>query len=149
MIPVLTLLHALAAIIWVGGIFFAYMVLRPVSMSLEPAPRLALWSAVFSRFFVWVWGFVIVLLVSGHGLVGMGVGHGSRAVGAMAAIGWVMALLYAYLYFRPFPRLKRAVAQGDTPAAAQAMNGIRPIVATNLVLGLVTSAFGVMSHFWG
>ncbi len=149
MIPLLTVFHGLAAIAWVGGIFFAYMVLRPAAMTLEPAPRLALWNTVFSRFFVWVWAFVIVLLVSGHALVGMGIGHGSHAVGAMAALGWVMSLLYAYLYFRPFQTLKRALASGDIPAAAQAMNGIRLIVGTNLVLGLVTSALGVASRFLG
>jgi uncharacterized membrane protein len=149
MIPAFAVIHVLAAVTWVGGMFFAYMVLRPACLSLEPAQRLALWHAVFSRFFVWVWIFVGILLGSGHGLLGLGVGQGSPPVAAMAAIGWAMALLYAYLYFRPFQALRRAVALGDTPAAARAMAGIRPIVAINLALGLVTCALGALSHFWG
>ena len=33
-------LHLLAAVIWVGGMFFAYMALRPVAASLlEPPPH--------------------------------------------------------------------------------------------------------------
>ena len=49
------LLHALAAVVWVGGMFFAHMALRPVAASLlEPPQRLALWVGVFSRFFPWV-----------------------------------------------------------------------------------------------
>src|SRR4029078_12758895 len=59
-------LHALAAVIWVGGMFFAYMVLRPASGPLDPASRLALWHRVFSRFFPWVWASIAVLLVSGY-----------------------------------------------------------------------------------
>jgi len=47
-------LHVLAAVIWVGGMFFAHMVLRPSAGPLEPAVRLSLWSRVFPRFFFWV-----------------------------------------------------------------------------------------------
>ena len=40
-------LHLLAAVIWVGGMFFAYMALRPAAASLlEPPLRLPLWSQV-------------------------------------------------------------------------------------------------------
>ena len=34
--PLLIALHILAAVVWVGGIFFAYMVLRPSAGPLEP-----------------------------------------------------------------------------------------------------------------
>ncbi len=135
-------LHLLAAVAWVGGIFFAYMALRPASMLLEPLQRLALWAAAFGRFFPWVWGFVAVLLASGHGLTVQtpaGVG-----LDAMAAIGWVMSFLFAYLYFVPFASLKRAVAVSDAAAAARAMARIRPVMATNLALGLTASALGAL-----
>ena len=49
-------LHLLAVVIWVGGMFFAYMALRPAAGNLlEPPIRQTLWVAVFKRFFVWVW----------------------------------------------------------------------------------------------
>jgi uncharacterized membrane protein len=140
-------LHLLAAVAWVGGIFFAYMALRPASMLLEAPLRLNLWAAIFSRFFPWVWGFIVVLLVSGHALMGLAPPRGSLLV--MAAIGWMMSLLFAYLYFVPFASLKRAVAASDTPAAAQAMTRIRSVMATNLALGLVTSALGVLHPILG
>ena len=41
------LLHSLAATVWVGGMFFAYVVLRPVAGGLEGPARLALWRGVF------------------------------------------------------------------------------------------------------
>ena len=51
------LIHHLAALIWVGGMFFAYVALRPAAMEvLDPPQRLRLWDAVFRRFFQWVWG---------------------------------------------------------------------------------------------
>lgn len=137
-------LHLLAAVAWVGGIFFAYMALRPASMLLDPPQRLALWAAAFGRFFPWVWGFVAVLLVSGHSLFLLTADAASAGLLAMAGIGWVMSLLFAYLYFVLFANLKRAVAASDMPAAAQAMAGIRPVMATNLVLGLVASSLGVL-----
>ena len=37
----LVALHVLAAVVWVGGMFFAYMVLRPAAGPLETAERLA------------------------------------------------------------------------------------------------------------
>ena len=135
-------LHLLAAMAWVGGIFFAYMALRPASMLLDAPLRLSLWEATFGRFFPWVWGFIAVLLVSGHALMGQAPARGSLL--AMAAIGWAMSLLFAYLYFVLFASLKRAVAASDTPAAAQAMTRIRPVMATNLALGLVASALGAL-----
>ena len=48
-------IHLLGAAIWVGGMFFALLVLRPSLSVLEPPARLALHGAVFSRFFRIVW----------------------------------------------------------------------------------------------
>ena len=64
------LIHLLAALVWVGGMFFAYVVLRPVAVEvLEPPQRLRLWEGVFRRFFVWVWVAVAILLGSGSYLI--------------------------------------------------------------------------------
>ena len=44
-------LHILAAVIWVGGMFFAYLCLRPAAQAvLEPEQRLTLWANTFDRF---------------------------------------------------------------------------------------------------
>ena len=52
---VLKAVHLLSAVIWVGGMFFAYLVLRPSLSVLEPAQRIALHQQVFRRFFLFVW----------------------------------------------------------------------------------------------
>jgi len=149
LIPLMLVLHLLSAIAWVGGMLFAHMALRPSAMALESPLRLALWNRVFSRFFPLVWVCVVTLLVTGHGLTGMGAGRGSHTVLTMTVIGWVMAALFAYLYFRPYAALRAALAGGDIPAAAAAQNVIRQIVAINLTLGLITCVLGVLARFFG
>ena len=52
----LKFIHILAVLVWVGGMFFAYVILRPSAViTLQPPERLCLWDAVFKRFFGWVW----------------------------------------------------------------------------------------------
>ena len=48
-------LHILGAVVWVGGMFAAYMCLRPAAGPLDPPVRLKLWSAFFQKFFPFVW----------------------------------------------------------------------------------------------
>ncbi len=105
-IHLLTLLHVLATVVWVGGMFFAHMCLRPAALStLEPAQRLPLWNAVFGRFFPWVWGCVMALLLTGQAMTAQlgGMGGVPVAVHVMAGIGHLMALIFAYIYFAPYP----------------------------------------------
>ena len=148
---ILVLLHALAAIVWVGGMFFAYQVLRPSAGPLDPPIRLALWRRVFGRFFPWVWACVAVLLATGIVMIVVGFG-GFGAVGlyvnAMMVIGIVMMLLFGHLYFAPWRRFQRALDAGDLPAAGRNLDQIRFIVAINLVLGLVTAAVGASGRYW-
>ena len=64
------LLHVIAVVIWVGGMFFAYMFLRPAAAAqLEPPARLTLWAGVFSNFFPWVWSCIVVILATGFWMI--------------------------------------------------------------------------------
>jgi uncharacterized membrane protein len=74
------ILHIFAAVAWVGGMFFAVVVLRPASGPLDPATRLALWQRVFERFFPWVFTAIVLLLLSGYAMV-FGVFGGFAAAG--------------------------------------------------------------------
>jgi len=144
-------LHILAAIVWVGGMFFAYMVLRPVAAArLDPPVRLALWSACFERFFVWVWLAVVLLPLSGYWIlfvVSGGMANAGLYVHLMQGIAWIMIALFVYLYFVPYQRLKDAVAAGNWPSGGKALNTIRRIVGTNLLLGLLTSVIAASGRY--
>jgi uncharacterized membrane protein len=144
--------HILAAIVWVGGMFFAYVVLRPAAGQFEPLPRLMLWRGVFARFFPWVWASILGLLLSGYGMVLFGLGGFAGAgvhVHLMQAIGLVMMALFGHLYFVPWPRLQQALDRGDGAAAAGQLGQIRRIVLINLCLGLLTAVIGASGRFWG
>jgi uncharacterized membrane protein len=145
-------IHAVAAVLWVGGMFFAYVILRPSMPVLDPPPqRLKLWLAVFGRFFPWVWAAVILLPLTGYfqvfadygGLAGAG-----PHIHAMQAVGWVMILLYWFLFFGPYAQYRTAVEAEDWPAASAKLAAIRRIVGINLILGLVTSAAGASGRLW-
>jgi uncharacterized membrane protein len=143
--------HIVAAVIWVGGMFFAYVVLRPGMSPLEPAVRLPLWHRVFSRFFLWVWLSIAVLLASGFAMVFLGFG-GFATVGAyvrvMMALGVVMMVIYTYLYIVPWRHFARAVLTADWPAANKHIGQIRLLVGSNLVLGLVTVVIGASGRYY-
>lgn len=145
-------LHALAAVIWVGGMFFAYVVLRPSVAGMAAPDRLQLWRRTFGRFFPWVLGCIAVLLLSGYHMVFAGYG-GFGAVGVhvhvMQLTGWVMVLLFLHLYFAPWKRFRTAVDGGDFDAAVVQLGTIRRVVAINLVLGLLTVAIGASGRYWG
>ncbi|MDD4880051.1 MAG: CopD family protein [Gallionellaceae bacterium] len=136
----LYLIHVLATVIWVGGMFFAYLCLRPVAAAqLEPPLRLRLWQGVFGRFFPWVWAALLSLILSGQLLILQlgGMAAVPVHVHAMAGIGYLMAAIFFYLYFLPYGALRRAVAAEDWPAAGAVLNRIRILVGVNLGLGLL------------
>lgn len=146
--PYLLSLHLLAVLVWVGGMFFALLALRPAAASVLDAPqRLHLWAAVFARFFPWVWISVLILLGSGLWMM-YGWFGGMRAppyVHAMFGLGLLMMALFAHLYFSPYRRLRQALAVGDIAGAGRRLAQIRMIVGVNLLLGLlvtVTAAAG-------
>ena len=150
--PVVSTLHTLAAVVWVGGMFFAHMALRPALMAEQPATRLGVWSRVFPRFFAWVWLSVIALPATGYVMVFWDFGSFQAAglhVRLMHGVNWVMIALYAFLFFKPFQGLKAAVAAEDWPTGAKHLGLMRQIVTVNLVLGLAVIVMGVSGRFWG
>ena len=132
-------LHVLGVVVWVGGMFFAYMALRPAAAALDPPARLTLWRETFRRFFLWVWISVALILITGlHMTVVMG-GLGAPLYAlAMMILGILMMLIYFHVYFAAYRRLRRAVDAQDWPLAGKALGQIRQLVGLNLILGLVT-----------
>jgi len=144
-------LHVLSAVLWVGGMFFAHQVLRPVAaQQFEPPQRLKLWTQVFRRFFPWVWVCIVLLPLSGYwiayrlfgGMSGIGL-H----IHIMQALGWLMILLFLHLNFAPFRRLKEAVVTEQWPEAGRQLNRIRRIVGINLSLGLIIIAIATAGRY--
>lgn len=137
-------LHVLAALIWVGGMFFAWMVLRPAAVTaLEGPARLKLWVEVFQRFFVWVWFAVVILPISGVGLLQMrfnGFETAPRYVQIMMGLYIVMVALFIRIQSLQLPELRKAVEAQAWADGAAVMGRIRRLVGCNLIVGLVLVA---------
>lgn len=137
-------LHLLAALIWVGGMFFAWMILRPAAVSALDAPhRLRLWVAVFPRFFLWVWAAVLVLPVTGVGMLDLrfsGFDSAPRYVNIMMGLYLVMLALFLRIQVLQLPQLQRAVTAEDWPTSGAVLGRIRRLVGINLLIGLLVVA---------
>jgi uncharacterized membrane protein len=146
------IVHSLAAVIWVGGMFFALVVLRPATATLAAGPRLQLWLQVLGTFFRWVFAAIVLLLASGYTIV-IGVDGGFGEIGLyvnlMQAIGILMMLLFFHVYFAPWRRFCAALERQDQGEAARQLAQIRALVAVNLTLGLITVAIGSSGRYWG
>ena len=145
-------LHILGAVVWVGGMFAAYVCLRPAAGSLEPPQRLRLWRSFFAKFFPWVWVSVLLLLASGYWMLLTTFGGFKGAplyINLMQTIGLVMIALYVWLFHGPWLKFKRATDAQDWPAAAAQLNRIRQIIMVNLPLGLIVVVIGGTGRYWG
>ncbi len=147
--PVFLLLHIASVVVWVGGMFFAYMCLRPVAAQLlEPPQRLRLWRDVFARFFPWVWGAIVLIPVSGMSiLIPVGVDNAPSRWFWMLRAGTVMIAIYLYVFFGPYRALRKAVAESDWKAGGAALGRIRRWVGVNTILGFVTIAIVTLGRY--
>ena len=144
-------LHVLGMMIWVGGMFFAYMFLRPAAASqLEPPARLNLWRHVFNRFFPWVWVMIVLVPVTGVLLIVEmgGMAAVGRYVHIMTTLGLLMVLIFLHVFFAPFRKLKRFLDADDIPSAGKQLSQIRWLVGLNTVIGLITILVATAGKFY-
>ena len=127
-------LHILGAVLWVGGMAFAILVLRPSLAVLAPADRLALHRTVFRRFFLLIWHAMPVVLATGYAMVAVvygGFAHVGWNVNVMHLFGLIMTAIFLVIFFGPYAALRRG-------SDAAPVERIRRLVLVNLVLGLLT-----------
>ena len=149
--PILLFLHLAGVVLWVGGMFFAWVCLRPVAaVQLQPPARLKLWSGVFARFFPWVWGAVLTILASGlFTLLSVGMKQAPLHWHVMLLLGLAMGAIFVFVVMQPYGKLKAAVADQDWPEGGRALGQIRQLIGTNLILGIVTLAVASLGQLIG
>ena len=136
-------LHLLAATLWVGGLFFAFVCLRPAAAGLDAAHRMKLWADVLGTFQRWVWVAIALLLATGLWMMFSVLGGMKNAgmhVHLMLGLGLLMMLLAGHLQFAPLRRLRRAVEGGHWADAGKALSQARIFIAVNLALGVAVLA---------
>ena len=144
-------LHIFGAVVWVGGMFAAYVCLRPAAGKLEPPQRHRLWRGFFQKFFPWVWVSILFLLAGGYWVLLVTFGGFANAplhVNLMQGLGWVMIALFLWLFHGPWLKFKRAVDAEDWATAGANLNRIRQIISVNMPLGLIVVIMGASGRFW-
>ena len=130
-------LHLLCAVLWVGGMFFAYVVLRPSMAAIEAPQRMLLHTQVFRKFFLVVWHAMPLILLTGFVMLGLqwNMATAPWQIHAMLGLGLLMAAVFLALFFGPYRQFRRTI---DRTRMAAGLDSIRKLIGVNLVLGLIT-----------
>lgn len=133
-------IHLVCALIWVGGMFFAWMILRPAAVDILQAPeRLRLWNDVLPRFFRWIWLAVAILPLTGFGMLHLrqqGLETAPHFVQVMSGLYLIMLSLFLRAQILQLPVLQKAVSSQDWASGGAALAKIRRLVGFNLLIGL-------------
>src|SRR3990167_10915745 len=139
-------LHIVAAIVWLGGISFMLLAMRPAAAALAPPQRLHLIALALGKFFTLVWLPIGLLLLTGLAmLLAVGMKNAPTGWHLMFGVGLLMFALFGHLYFGPYRRLKLAVAAADWPEGGRRVGQIANLAMSNLVLGALAIAAVI---FW-
>jgi uncharacterized membrane protein len=144
-------LHTLAVIVWLGGLFLLCVSFYPGGRQLESAAALSLWHRILSRFFIWAWISMLLILVSGIAMIFLAFGGFS---GVPSIHRWNMLLgipaivLYGYLYFVPWRHFSDAMSTNDRLTAERSIRRTRTIMVVILVLGIVASVVSVAGRYY-
>jgi uncharacterized membrane protein len=130
-------LHELCAVLWVGGMFFAYVVLRPSLAAIEAPQRMLLHTQVFRKFFLVIWHAMPLILITGFAMLGLlgGMANAPWQIHAMLGLGLVMAAVFLVIFFGPYRQFRRTT---DRNRMASSIDSIRKLIGVNLVLGVIT-----------
>jgi uncharacterized membrane protein len=137
-------IHLLGWATWLGGAAYALFVLRPSLGLLDVTQRNSVHLQTLKRFFMLVWHAMPLVLISGWLMLAFPLGGFNNPdwhIQAMQGIGVIMALIFAYVYFGPFRRARRALR----PQPAM-FDRIRALVGLNLVLGAIVVVIASLDH---
>ena len=150
---ILKTIHVLSIIVWVGGMAFAHLFLRPAVAQLEPAVRLRLMHDVLGRFFKAVLVASLLALASGLWMLGRVAKQVVQSGGSfdmplawtvMTVLGLAMVAIFMHIRFALYKRLGRAVAASEWGAAGAALAQTRKWVLVNLCLGVLVVVVTLM-----
>ncbi len=156
MIDIVKLIHLIGGILWMGGMTFMLLALRPAATGLLQSPeRLMLMGAVWKRFFPIVLVSIVALFTTGTNLytttfraIKAATGMGSVPTGwnIMLVAGLLMMAIFAYIYWVAFAKFKRAMVALDWPVAGKAAAQINSATLVNFALGWVAIASVRLVH---
>jgi uncharacterized membrane protein len=132
-----TAIHLLCVVLWVGGMAFLLLTLRPSVGVIDPSSRLVLQGAVFRRFFRTVWQVMPMAIASGLLLLILSYSHQKLPweVMVMQTGGVLMAAIFIGMVLVPNKRFQTKLAAGT--ATADDVAPIRRLIWLSLGIGAV------------
>lgn len=131
------ILQQLGLLLWVGGMLFALLTLRPTfHAAMPPTQELRLLNGMLGRFFIW--SLVMAALALGGAVwTWRHTGGGGGPAEVLVPIGLLLAVgLTVLLYLWPYARLRDAIDDDDEQAAYGWVWLLRALVALGLAMGL-------------
>ncbi|MDP1953630.1 MAG: CopD family protein [Polaromonas sp.] len=150
---ILKTIHVLSIVVWIGGMVFAHLFLRPAVAQLEAPVRLKLMHDILGRFFHAVLVASLLTLASGIWMLGRVAKQVVQSGGSfemplawtvMAVLGVAMVAIFMHIRFVLFKRLSRAVATSEWTAGGAALTQIRRWVSINLGMGVLVLVVSLM-----
>lgn len=132
-----TAIHLLSVVLWVGGMAFIMLVLRSGLLTIEPTTRVKVQGALFRRFFRTVWHVMPIAVISGLLLLILSYNHQPMPwpVMVMQTGGILMAAIFVGMFMVPNRRLQAKLADGT--ATAEDLVPVRRLVLLNLAIGTI------------
>lgn len=139
--------HLAGVVVWVGGMFFAAICLHPSLPALGAKERVQLLSGTLQRFFGWVALSIVLIWLSGFGMVAAaGVTDMPLGWHLMIGLGAVMTIVFVYIVVVLFRPAQRAITRNDLAPVPGFLGRIRRLVLFNLILGTAAIAAVVMVY---
>ena len=128
---------------WIGGGFYAVVVLRPSLSLLDNTQRSSVHLQTLQRFFKMLKHIVPTVLITGWLMIihEGGFAHAPWTTNVMQAIGLIMAILFIRILSGPYQKLRRAIR--PQPATFDA---VRKQIMLIVALGLLTVVVASMGH---
>jgi uncharacterized membrane protein len=149
-LALLLAVHLLGAVVWVGGLAFALLVLTPAAAGMDAGSRVALAGRVYKRFFLILWHAMPLILLTGYAMV-FGYLGGFQGVAwpvhVMHLFGLIMAAVFVYMFFGPWAAMRAAQGVGDQAKLVAQVGRIRMLLRVNLVLGLITVVIAAFAQY--
>jgi uncharacterized membrane protein len=143
-------LHVLAAIVLLGGLFFASLVFKPLAHGLDIETASSLRQRMLSPFFAWGWVSLLLILGTGVAMVFLKFGGFSGVPmihRANMVIGIPVIVLFGYVFFGPWRAYRRVMARRDWTAAQREIGRVRVLMLLILGLGFVASVVSAVGRY--
>ena len=136
--------HAIAGVVWIGGMFFAYTALKPAEPDYDDSEKLKLWNGVYQIFVRWITCAIAVMWLSCIALIWMTDDLvNSVSIHTLGLLGLVLILTIttASLLFGPWNNLQRHIDAADFVSADQSVLAVRRFLLGNMLFGAAVMVF--------